>query len=73
MQGFPAHGMMRKKVQEIVDSKTQKTTRLSALSIGVALQLFSFWCIIKTVFPRSLSKVLSYKRILPKQAGVMEW
>jgi hypothetical protein len=65
--------MMRKKVQEIVDSKTQKTTRLSALSIGVALAIIQFLAYHKNSFSLQSLQSSLLQENFAKQAGVMEW
>ena len=65
--------MMRKKVQEIVDSKTQKTTRLSALSIGVALAIIQFLVYHKNSFSLQSLQSSLLQENFAEQAGVMEW
>lgn len=60
-------------MQEIVDSKTQKTTRLSALSIGVALAIIQFLVYHKNSFSLQSLQSSLLQENFAKQAGVMEW
>ena len=66
-------GGLRSAAVEIRGPSTQKTTRLSALSIGVALAIIQFLAYHKNSFSLQSLQSSLLQENFAKQAGVMEW
>ena len=66
-------GGLRSAAVEIRGPSTQKTTRLSALSIGVALAIIQFLAYHKNSFSLQPLQSSLLQENFAKQAGVMEW